>query len=89
MRATFRKTFVKDLERYAKDKDLLAKVKEIILQVEAVDSVAAISNLKKLKAEGAYFRIRSGHFRLGLIIENDTVTFVRLLHRKEVYRYFP
>ncbi len=89
MKTTFRKSFIKDLNRHAKDKDLLAKVKEIILQVEAADSVAAIANLKKLKAEGCYYRIRIGHFRVGLIIEDDTVTFVRVLHRKEIYRYFP
>ena len=89
MKATFRKSFGKDLTRHAKDKDLMAKIKEIILQVEASDSVAAIANLKKLKAEGSYFRIRVGHFRVGLIIEDDTVSFVRALHRKEIYRYFP
>ncbi len=89
MKTTFRKSFVKDLGRHAMDKDILAKVKEIILQVEAADSVTAIVNLKKLKAEGSYYRIRIGHFRVGLIIEDDTVTFVRVLHRKEIYRYFP
>lgn len=89
MKTTFRKSFVKDLERHAKDKDILAKVKEIILQAEAADSVAVITNLKKLKADGSYFRIRVGHFRVGLIIEDNTVTFVRVLHRKEIYRYFP
>lgn len=89
MKTTFRKSFVKDLKRHAKDKDLMARIQEIILQVEAADSIATIINLKKLKAEGSYFRIRVGHFRVGLMIEDDTVTFVRTLHRKEIYRYFP
>jgi mRNA-degrading endonuclease RelE of RelBE toxin-antitoxin system len=30
-----------------------------------------------------------GNYRLGLIIEAETVIFVRVLHRKEIYRYFP
>jgi len=59
------------------------------LEVEAAENTASIKNLKKLKAEGSYFRIRLGAYRLGLIINEDTVTFVRALHRSEIYRYFP
>lgn len=89
MRTEFRKSFVKDLKRHAKDKQLLARIQGIILEVEAADTLTAINNLKKLKAEGSYFRIRSGNYRLGLIVKNETVTFVRALHRSEIYRYFP
>ncbi|MCB2184417.1 MAG: type II toxin-antitoxin system RelE/ParE family toxin [Desulfobulbaceae bacterium] len=61
----------------------------MILKIEAADSIRAINNLKKLKAEGSYFRIRSGNYRIGLSIDGDTITFVRVLHRGEIYRYFP
>jgi hypothetical protein len=27
--------------------------------------------------------------RIGITIEDDLVTFVRVLHRKEIYRFFP
>jgi mRNA-degrading endonuclease RelE of RelBE toxin-antitoxin system len=30
-----------------------------------------------------------GDYRLGLVIEDDIVTLVRILHRKDIYRYFP
>ena len=33
-------------------KNLLARIQEIILEIESVDSISAISNLKKLKSEG-------------------------------------
>ena len=89
MKTAFTRSFAKDLKRQAKDKNLLARIQEIILEFESVDSISAISNLKKLKSEGSYFRIRSGNYRVGLIIDGDTVTFVRVLHRGEIYRYFP
>ena len=89
MRTVFRKSFTKDLRNYSKDRSLLSRIEAIILQVESADTITDITNLKKLKAEGSYYRIRIGNFRLGLIIENETVTFVRLLHRKDIYRYFP
>ncbi len=47
------------------------------------------NHLKKLKAEGYYYRIRSGNFRIGLILEENTITFIRVLNRSEIYRYFP
>jgi len=89
METEFRKSFVKDIKRYGKDGKLLARIKKIILEVEAADSIVTIGNLKKLKAEGSCYRIRSGSYRIGLIIENDAVIFVRVLHRREIYRYFP
>jgi hypothetical protein len=43
----FTKSFAKDLKKHAGDKKLLARIKEIILEVEAADSITAINNLKK------------------------------------------
>ena len=89
MKTAFKKSFTRDLKRQGKDKILLSRVQKAILDVEAADSVPMIKNLKKLKAEGSYYRIRLGNYRLGLVIENEVVTFVRALNRSETYRYFP
>ncbi len=89
MKTEFKKSFVKDIKRHSKDQKLLTRIQEIILEVEAAKDPTAINKLKKLKAEGSYYRIRCGNYRLGLVIDNDTITFVRVLHRSEIYRYFP
>lgn len=89
MRTLFKKSFTKDLRNYSKDRTLLSRVEEAILQIESSEAIVDITNLKKLKAEGTFYRIRIGNYRLGIVIENETVTFVRLLHRKDIYRYFP
>lgn len=89
MKIEFKKSFAKDLKKKSKDRRLSARVEQIIEQVDQAEDPHQIPNLKKLKAEGDFYRIRSGDYRLGLIIEDDTVTFVRLLHRSEIYRYFP
>lgn len=36
-----------------------------------------------------FYRIRIREYLLGLEVEDGTVTMIRCLHRKEVYRYFP
>lgn len=69
MKTTFKKSFAKDLKTHGRDKTLLARIQETILEVEAAESIDYIKSLKKLKAEGSYYRIRVGNYRLGLIIE--------------------
>jgi len=85
----FKKSFARDLKKKAQGIKLRSRIKEIIHEVDNVESPYEIKNIKKLKAEGDYYRIRLGDYRIGLKIEDDTVFFVRLLHRSEIYRYFP
>ena len=88
MTLEFRTSFTKDLGQ-VRDRSLLKRVKQTIEEMEAAVRVLDIKNLKKLRTEGHYYRIRLGDYRIGLIIEDNTIVFVRLLHRSEIYRYFP
>jgi len=84
----FKKSFEKDLSKI-RDKDLLAKIKAVIEAVERATSLSEINNLKKLKVEGNYYRIRISNHRVGIIESEGVISFVRVLDRKEMYRYFP
>lgn len=88
MKTEFQSSFAKDL-RSIKDQSLRARVAELIQTIEQAANLSAIPNLKKLRAAGAYYRVRIGDYRVGLAVRGAVVTFVRCLHRKEVYRYFP
>ncbi len=88
MNVRFKDSFDKDLAKL-KDKTLLRRVKELIEFVERSRRLSDLRNLKKIKGGGAYYRIRVGDYRVGLTVDPNTITFVRLLHRKEIYRYFP
>lgn len=88
MKVDFKKSFNRDLKKI-KDKGLLREVKEAIEAVEKALNLQMVSNLKQLKGAGGYFRIQIGDYRIGLKLEGDTFIFVRFLHRKEIYRYFP
>lgn len=88
MNVEFRKSFEKDLTNL-RDEALLQRIKAVIEEVETVDSLSDVRNVKKLKAEGNYYRIRVGEYRIGIAVNEDTVIFVRVLNRKEIYRYFP
>ena len=86
MKVEYRRSFEKDLSKI-RDRSLLERIREIIEEVENAESLAAVSNIKKLKSEGNYYRIRVGDYRIG-IANRETVVFIRFLHRKEIYKYF-
>ena len=89
MRVLFTKSFAKDLRKDRKNRQILNQVQKIIENAEQAEAISELTNLKQLKAEGRYYRIRTGDYRIGITIENDKMTFVRVLHRKEIYRFFP
>lgn len=88
MNVEFRKSFEKDLLKIL-DADLLQRIQEAIEDVENAEKLNEVSNLKKLKGDGDYYRIRLGDYRIGIKVNDGIVCFVRILHRKEIYRYFP
>jgi mRNA interferase RelE/StbE len=84
----FKESFAKDLRRL-REQTLRRRIREAIEVVEDAGSLAEVPQIKKLSGAGSYYRLRVGEYRIGLIIEGETVTFVRVLHRREIYRYFP
>jgi mRNA interferase RelE/StbE len=88
LKLEFKTSFVKDLER-VRDASLRNRIRETIEQVERAQSLQEVENVKKLRGGERYYRIRIGDYRLGLVLEEDTVTFVRCLHRRDLYRHFP
>lgn len=68
---------------------MLERVKEAIEQVEAAQALNNVKDLTKLSGGNNYYRIRVGDYRLGIVVEAETVEFVRCLNRREIYRYFP
>ena len=86
MKTKFKASFVKDLKNATPE--ILHRVQLVIEQIELTESIDLISNIKKLKNSKNYYRIRVGDYRIGVSIEDNTVMFIRCLHRKEIYRYF-
>ncbi|AEN73361.1 plasmid stabilization system [Rhodothermus marinus SG0.5JP17-172] len=89
MKVAFRKSFERDLRALRTDPRLLARIREIIEAVEAAPTLQSVPGLQKLSGTPNYYRIRVGDYRIGLALEDDMVVFVRCLHRKDIYRYFP
>ena len=65
------------------------RIRTLIEDVEKASSLSEVASLKKLHGRGAYYRIRIGNYRVGIALEEDALIFVRVLHRRDIYRYFP
>jgi mRNA interferase RelE/StbE len=88
LRVEYKSSFVRDLKK-VRDRELKDRIRDAIELTERARSSQEIENIKKLRGGDRYYRIRVGDYRLGLLVEGDTITFVRCLHRRDVYRYFP
>lgn len=88
MKVDFKTSFLRDIKK-VKDTDLLKSIDTAIQNAENAVNVNEIKNIKKLTGYKTYFRIKINDFRIGLNIENETITFVRFLHRKNIYKFFP
>ncbi len=82
------KTFLKDVEKI-RVKSVLLKLQEIIESIRRAETLDEISDVKKLTGSKNYFRLRFGNYRIGFKFQNKEIKLIRILHRKEIYSYFP
>jgi mRNA interferase RelE/StbE len=94
MKVHFESSFEKDL-RKIRDQKIRVKLKALILAVKQAVELSDLPNLLKLKGYETYYRIRVGDYRIGLEVlyqedpDDIEIVFVRVLHRKDIYRHFP
>jgi len=88
MNIEFLDKFSKDIDKIS-SKSIKKKIVDIIQQIENSSDLSNISNVKKLIGFSTAYRIRIADYRVGIFFEKDTVTFARILHRKDIYKLFP
>ncbi|MFC0182366.1 mRNA interferase RelE/StbE [Pseudarcicella hirudinis] len=84
------KGFIKELKKCPKQ--IQKGVIEILEELEKVDSVMDIKNVKKLNGYDTFYRIRIGSYRIGLEIEDGVIKIVwilTILSRGDIYKKFP
>jgi len=88
MKVTFRSSFHRDLKKI-KDQEILQKIKEYIHRVEEANDLGEIAHIRKLSGSSGYYRIRVHEYRIGIFVAGNEIEFVRCLHRRDVYKFFP
>lgn len=88
MKVAFEASFARDLKRI-RDRQLLLRVQQVIESVKEAATIDAVAGMKKLQGYDTFYRLRLSDYRIGMEVVDDRVIFVRFLHRKDIYRYFP
>jgi len=88
MKVEFHQNFDKDLAQ-SKDAILAKQIRKLIMRLETAQVLNEIPNVKKLSGGSNFYRVRLGDYRVGFILSGTKVTLMRVLHRREIYRYFP
>lgn len=88
MHVIITKQFSKDTQNEL-NKTMQLKLAELIEELQQATSLDLIPNVKKLKGYKIAYRIRMGDYRIGFLLETDTIKLSRIMNRKEIYRYFP
>ncbi len=85
----FDKSFEKSL-RHIYDPVILTRLEKIIIHIENSASLSQIANIKKLSGYTTYYRIRIGEYRVGFeILNKNTLRFIVIANRKDIYKIFP
>ncbi len=88
MKTAYRKRFLKDLA--VLPAGVRARIETFVFEtVPGADTLAETGKIEKMRGYEQCYKARFGNYRVGLIVRNDTVYFERVLHRRDIYRYFP
>ena len=87
MNFEIRKTFTKDADKLPAN--IQRQLAVIITDIQQAKQLTQIKDCKKIKGSKTAFRIRLRQYRIGFFFENETIELVRVLARKDIYKYFP
>lgn len=79
--------FIKDFKK--SPHEIQKQIKALIGSIEAAERLSDLQHVKKMKGFSDAYRIRLGEYRVGILMRENALTLARVLHRREVYRYFP
>ncbi|PSB12806.1 plasmid stabilization protein [Pleurocapsa sp. CCALA 161] len=89
MQVEYRQLFLKDLKKLKKQ-FIYNKVFNLAFDIlPSAEDLQNIGNVKAMKGYPNRYRIRIGDYRVGIEVSGDRLEVMRVLHRKEFYRYFP
>jgi mRNA interferase RelE/StbE len=87
MKYEIRQSFVKDAAKLPRQAQ--KQITELIEKIEKATKLTELPACKKLQGFKTAYRIRIGNYRIGFFFEKNTVELVRVLDRKNMYRFFP
>lgn len=58
-------------------------------ELATYNSLSEIGRAEKMIGTNNYYKIRFGEYRIGLFKSGENIELLRILNRKEIYKFFP
>ena len=55
----------------------------------SVSSISSLGKVEKMQGYDGFYKVRFGNYRVSLVIQNETITGKTVMHRREIYKFFP
>lgn len=88
MNVIYLESLAKDLKKI-KNKKLLKSLSQVFTTLEETDDLFKISSVKKMSGHPDAYRVRIGHYRLGIYYSDNEITIARFVKRNDIYKLFP
>ena len=85
----YRQAFLKDLKQLKSSTSYQRIYEVAFTTLAAINTLEEIPDIKAMKGYSGRYRIRIGDYRIGIEVNGDVIEVMRVLHRREFYRYFP
>jgi len=89
VKVIYTKTFLKDLSKVFPDKRRKQIEKFVFVELPGLSSIESAGNIEQMTGFKNYYKVRFGDFRVGMNKKDNTIEVLRVLNRKEIYKYFP
>ncbi|MBI9070754.1 MAG: type II toxin-antitoxin system RelE/ParE family toxin [Melioribacteraceae bacterium] len=88
MKVHFRKRFLKDLSSLPVS--FQNKIEVLVFKtIPALSAQEIYKKVKKMHGYRNFYKMRVGDYRIGIKITQDEIILERVLHRKDIYKFFP
>ncbi len=89
MEVQYRQAFLKDLKQLKSSSSYQSIYDLAFTTLPSINTLQDISDIKPMKGYAGRYRIRIGDYRIGIEVNENVIEIMRVLHRREFYRYFP
>ena len=88
MNIAYSKKFLKQLAELPKTHR--SKIEKFVFDdLKQAVALSKLGNIEKMQGYDNYYKVRFGDYRLGLHEDNGNIIIKVVMHRKEIYKFFP
>ncbi|OAQ19787.1 type II toxin-antitoxin system RelE family toxin [Thermosulfurimonas dismutans] len=88
MQVLYERSFLRDIKNI-RDNIIKRELENLIFEIKKANSILDIRGIRKLKGHKNYYRLKIKNYRVGVKLEGNKIIFIRVLPRRDIYRYFP